>query len=368
MEKTLNIELKKYELADDSDYLYTCAELKVREQEFIDNSKLERMVGSKEVDDFLKVLQETVHSKKIALIDDDKNMDLFILKSYEETIDFLQKRLQEKHMIIIYVLFMEEYLNNFKLILKSSLLNINLENLFIPLTFSYEELSEYMKKDISYEENFDNNAVLQPIIFKTIIKELINIKNKTLQEIETGKESKINFRKIEIDFERKFISAISNEILKTGSTMLCDYLKHWIDIQNLKNMNRIKYIGENLKYADFLYPGGMIDIDSLKTLEFENPDYWVKALEKSCYGEIIIKGIHSLYSYNTFFSFEKNESIFYLKFFDSIKYCISNVEKIFAFFLRKKIELIVVNMIYMGIKYHAEKRNISHKAEFLSES
>ena len=34
---------------------------------------------------------------------------------------------------------------------------------------------------------------------------------------------------------------------------------------------------------------------------------------------------------------------------------------------KKKIELTVLNMIYMGIKYHAEK-SIVHKAEFLSES
>ena len=54
------------------------------------------------------------------------------------------------------------------------------------------------------------------------------------------------------------------EISKTGSKMLTDYLRYWIDIQNIKNMNRVKYAGDRLKYTDFLYPGGLIDEESFK--------------------------------------------------------------------------------------------------------
>jgi len=257
---------------------------------------------------------------------------------------------------------MEEYINDFKLALKSFLLNKSFEHLFIPLTFSYETISEQLKK-----ETPDKESAEKINIFEKALKELVNIKNEMIHDLESQKENKFNFRKVEINLEKKFIDIMLEEIPKTGSKMLTDYLRYWIDIQNIKNMNRVKYTGEKLKYKDFLYPGGLIDEESFKLLEPETPDYLTKAFEKSCYGEIVIKGVHSLYSYNTFFSFEKNESIFYLKFFDSIKYSVSNVEKIFSFFLRKKTELIVLNMIYMGIKYNAEKRNIEHKAEFLSE-
>jgi len=363
MEKTINIELKEYDIGDDSEYLYTCAELKAREFEFLDNSKLERMVNSKGIEEFLKVLSETVYGKNLNLIDDSNDMDIFILKSYKEITDFLLERLAKKHAPVIYLLFMEEYINDFKLVLKSFLLNTNLEKLFIPLTFSYELLTERIKKETFNEEDSEEID-----IFKKATKELVGIKNELVHELESKKDGRFNFRKAEIDFEKRFISILLEEIPKTESKMLTDYLRYWIDIQNIKNTHRVRYAGDKLKHTDFLYPGGLIDEEFFKLLESETPDYFAKALEKSCYGEIVIKGIHSLYSYNTFFSFEKNESIFCLRFFDSIKYSVSNVEKIFAFFLRKKIELAVLNMIYMGIKYHAEKRNISHKAEFLSES
>ena len=362
MEKTINIEVKKYELSDDSEYLFTCAELKAREYEFIDKTKLDRMAAAKGTDDFLKILSETVYAKKANLIDDDKDMDTFLLKSYKEIVDFLLERLTEKHKSLIYLLFLEEYLHDFKLGLKSSILNISLENLFIPLTFSYNELNEFLKKD-SADTDSENSD-----IFLKIIQDILILKRELQTEAELKKEKKMNFRKSEIAFEKKFISLILEEISKTGSCMLTDYLRHWIDIQNIKNMNRIKYAGEDLRYSDFLYSGGLIDINSFQALESESPDYWARAFEKSAYGEIAIKGINSLYSYGSFFSFEKNESLFNLKFFEQIKYSVSNAEKIFAFFLRKKTELIVMNMIYMGIKYNAEKRNIEHKAEFLSES
>lgn len=362
MENTVKTDVKKYELSDDSSYLFTCAELKAREYEFIDNTKLERMAAAASTDDFLKILSETFYARKINLIDEERDMDIFLLKSYKEIADFLLERLEDRHKSLIYLLFLEEYLHDFKLGLKSSVLNSSLENLFIMLTFSYDELMGFLKKE-SIDTDSENSD-----LFLKIISYIPELKKEFQSGTVPEKEKDINFRKTEIAFEKKYISIILEEISNTGSRMLADYLKHWIDIQNIKNMNRIKFSGESLKHADFLYPGGFIDSDFFKSIESESPDYWARALEKTAYGEITIKGIHSLYSYESFFSFEKNESIFNLRFFDQIKYSVSNPEKIFAFFLRKKTELIVLNMIYMGIKYHAEKRNIQHKAEFLSES
>ena len=102
------------------------------------------MVDSKGTDDFLKVLSETVYGENLNLIDDLKGMDIFILKSYEEITDFLLKRLLEKHAPIIYLLFIEEYVHDFKLALKSFLLNTSFESLFICLL--YTSNSESIKR------------------------------------------------------------------------------------------------------------------------------------------------------------------------------------------------------------------------------
>jgi vacuolar-type H+-ATPase subunit C/Vma6 len=57
-----------YDIDDDSYYLFACAELKAREIELIEKSKIDRMLGVAGVDDFFKILQETWYSKYLKKI------------------------------------------------------------------------------------------------------------------------------------------------------------------------------------------------------------------------------------------------------------------------------------------------------------
>ena len=109
-------------------------------------------------------------------------------------------------------------------------------------------------------------------------------------------------------------------------------------------------------------------MELLKKFEAESTDNIVRELENSDYSVIVRNGTRSLYTYNTFFSFKKNEYIFYLNYFDVVKYSVANLEKITGFFIRKKIELKILNMIYLGILYGVEKSKLSHKVEIISEN
>ena len=58
-----------YEIEDDSYYLFTCAELKARENEFIGQSRMERMLSAASMEEFLKVLGETVYASEAGTIE-----------------------------------------------------------------------------------------------------------------------------------------------------------------------------------------------------------------------------------------------------------------------------------------------------------
>ena len=92
-------------------------------------------------------------------------------------------------------------------------------------------------------------------------------------------------------------------------------------------------------------------------------DYIVKQLEKTDYADVVIRGGQRLFSDNSFSSFERNRDLYFLDYFDSIKYSVSNLEKIFHFFLKKKIELININIIYTGIKFNADRSNLRCKVD-----
>ena len=58
---------------------------------------------------------------------------------------YLDERLKDEHKKIIYILFFEEFLHNAKLLLKSVLLERELEELYIPLKYGYGTLMEAYK-------------------------------------------------------------------------------------------------------------------------------------------------------------------------------------------------------------------------------
>lgn len=338
----------EYDIADDGSYLFACARLKAKEEEFIEKSKFERMAAAKTTNEFVKILAETHYSRYIKLITPEDNFDNVFLASNEEILSFLKSTLLPEHRIICDLIFFEENIHNFKTLLKSIILKESLENLFIPVFYSYSELTEALNKQGYLEIDKEVTEILEKI-------SAISLKNCKLRDKE-------------LMLEKFYMEQLYTAVSLTGRKMMIDYIKHLTDIINIKNINRVKHLKLEINYDDFLLENGFLSKEYLKKFKDQSNDFFISEFLASEYSTIVKKGINSLVNYNTFFSFEKNEYIFYLNFFDSIKYTTANIEKIFSFFIRKKIELKILNIIYLGILYSIEKAKINHKVEILIEN
>ena len=122
-------------------------------------------------------------------------------------------------------------------------------------------------------------------------------------------------------------------------------------------------MGEKKGFDDILHNGGNISLEILKSFEPETMDYTVRELEGTDYGDIAIKGAQHLTSDSSFSSFERNRDQYFLDYFDNFKYSTSNLEKILAFFLKKKIELESINILFTGILYNVKRSNIRSKID-----
>ncbi|GAI55239.1 unnamed protein product, partial [marine sediment metagenome] len=131
-----------YDISDDSYYLFACAELKTREVEFLEESKIERMLGSRGLDDFIGILRDTVYSKYIDYMEKSRSFEKVIISEYSTTVNFLDQRLKPEHQAADDLLFLEENLHNLKVIVKSIILDIELRELFVPILHSYDELRD----------------------------------------------------------------------------------------------------------------------------------------------------------------------------------------------------------------------------------
>jgi V/A-type H+-transporting ATPase subunit C len=335
----------RYEIEDDSYYLFTCAELKAREYEFVERARFERMLESEDMDSFLKVLGETVYSQSVPEISSGSSFEKVMTGSYGTMLDYLEERLRDEHKMLSHILFFEEILHNMKVILKSVVLREDLSGLFIPVIYDWSQLTAM------YGSGDDKDA-------DTLTGKLISYLEDVLE-----KPGEKDYRKVELGFEKFYSETMAAVAAGLNRKMVSEYMSQRIDLINIENIYRWKQMGEKKGFDDILHNGGNISMDILKGFKSETMDYTVRELERTDYANIVIRGAQSLALDSSFSSFERNRDLYFLDYFDNFKYSISNLEKIFHFFLKKKIELTHLNILFTGILYNAERSNIKRKID-----
>ncbi|MFC2159516.1 V-type ATPase subunit [Actinomycetota bacterium] len=335
----------RYEIEDDSYYLFTSAELKAREYEFVEKSRFERMLQSEDMDSFLKVLGETVYVPFIPDISSRSSFEKVMMDSYGTILRYLEERLRDEHRMLSHILFFEEILHNMKVILKSVILEKDLSSLFIPVIYDWDQLaSTYSSDDHKDTEKFTGKLI-------SFLKDILE------------KPGEKDYRKIELGFEKFYSGAVTGIAADLNRKMISEYISQKIDLINIENIYRWKQMGEKKGFYEILHNGGNISLDVLEGFESETMDYMVKELERTDYGDIVIKGAQNLTADCSFSSFERNRDLYFIDYFDNFKYSTSNLEKIFQFFLKKKIELVNINILFTGILYNAKRSNIKCKID-----
>ena len=335
----------RYEIDDDSYYLFACAELKSREAEFVGKPGFERMLASEDIGEFFRVLGETVYSSSIAGIQAKSSFEEVMIDEYQGILDYLKKRLRPEHRMLSHILFLEEILHNMKVVLKSVVLGTDLASLFIPVIYDYGELTGMY----SSENGEGADALARQIIY--YIKDVLE------------KPGKKDYRAVELELEKFYLEKMAETAAGLNRKMISEYISQRIDLANIENIYRWKYMRERQGFEDILHNGGNIGLKTLKSFETETMDYMVSELERTEYGDVVIKGAQRLTTDCSFSSFERNRDLYFLKYFDNFKYSISNLEKIFQFFLKKKIELVSINILYTGILYNAGRSQIKCKID-----
>ncbi|MDZ7836985.1 MAG: V-type ATPase subunit [Actinomycetota bacterium] len=129
-----------FELKDDSYYLFATAELVSREKEFIDDNKLKRLVSSPNVVELSKILRETYYSKYADQLEEGTAFDQVAVQEFKQIASYLHLRLKPEHLHTIDLLLVREQIHNYKAILKALATGTSLEDLFVTIGSSYQQL------------------------------------------------------------------------------------------------------------------------------------------------------------------------------------------------------------------------------------
>ncbi|MGM0368288.1 MAG: V-type ATPase subunit [Actinomycetota bacterium] len=337
----------EYEIKDDDYYLFSAGELSSREIYFIDGPKLKRMVNARNREELLKLLKETFYSKYLDELESGKSFEEILCREFADIATYLTKRLKKEHIQTINILFLAENIHNLKLILKSLSYEDSLDNLFIPLQYTHS----FLVNTVESRRFVDTDPVTA----------------RALEKIATLSKQEASHREMDMELEKAYLDSLCRQVFNIKSNMIKAFLKHSVDIYNIKNIYRYKLSGDSYGFDRFLSPNGFLEMKFLKKYQKKQLSEFLEAIEKTRYSPLVKYGGRSLAEERDFSIFEKNEDIFYRLFFEPVRYTTSNLEKVFDYFLKKKIEIKNLNIIYTGVNYGVDKDKIRHEVLILDE-
>ncbi|UCC38410.1 MAG: V-type ATPase subunit [Candidatus Aminicenantes bacterium] len=132
-----------------------------------------------------------------------------------------------------------------------------------------------------------------------------------------------------------------------------DYLRHKIDLSNLKIFCRIKYSGHSIqKFENLILKGGFLDEKILlQNFDLTYGEIGDK-LRASAYQDLWNRAIDVLEERETFVEFERGIEDFLMKYLRKAKYIVFGPEPVFAYGLAKRKELRAVRLLGVGKLNH----------------
>jgi len=140
---------------------------------------------------------------------------------------------------------------------------------------------------------------------------------------------------------------------KAKSSFIHDYLKHKIDLANLKIFCRLKYLDASRdKLEKFILRGGFMDEQILlQNFEGSFGDIGDK-IQATPYVELWNRGIDTLEEEETFIELERGIEDFLMSYLRRAKYVVFGPEPVFAYGLAKSHELNLIRLLGIGKLNH----------------
>ncbi len=143
------------------------------------------------------------------------------------------------------------------------------------------------------------------------------------------------------------------EMLPLSETLnylfITDYLRHRIDLGNLKILSRVKYLDLSRNRLEMILTrGGFLDagffLDGFDLAFGEVGD----RLKASSYQPIWVRGTDELLERETFLVLEREQENFLMRYLRKAKYIVFGPEPVFAYTLAKKKELQLIRLLGVG--------------------
>lgn len=313
---------------DPIEYGFAVGRVKVLETQLLSHQRVERLMGSKDLPEALKILSETSYGQFFENIVSSTDIDRALENFLSDAYSFLKESRSNKNIIRFFLLRYDFY--NLKILIKAKYFKEEIKNLLLNLGDIDIERAERV---IVKGENIE-----LPSIYQKAVKEAIS-------EFEKTKDTLM----IDIILDKHLYSQMIYLSLYEKREFLVDFVKAMIDISNLKIFLRGKILGKDRDYfIKALFEKGQISKEFFIALVGESREVIINKLKATPYHDFVNEKFLSEHNFEAVSLFDKIGDNFLISIAKKTKRISLGVEPVVGYVFAKENEAKILRIILTG--------------------
>lgn len=308
---------------DRENFIQSSVRIRHAEKKLLTKQQLQRLADAKNLEDAIKLLNETSYSSELSKLDRPENYEQVLSEVLNKTYKEAMEISPEKSLVEI--LSCKYDYHNLKVLVKENILKEKFDSMYCMLDGN--EIEAFRELALKNDEGLSKD-------FK-----------ECLDFFETTKDP----QDIDIFIDKKYFEKVLSLAEEFKLEMITEYFKAMIDFINLRTFIRCRkqnQVKETLEKV--LIKGGDIETDKILDMFYEDIEILPIKLKAYKIGTVLSKIVEEYKNTNSLNSFEKSMDDYLVEIVRKAKSIHYGAEVIFSFLFAKELEIKNLRLILVG--------------------
>jgi len=308
---------------DRENFIQSSVRIRHAEKKLLTKQQLQRLADAKNLEDAIKLLNETSYSSELSKLDRPENYEQVLSEVLNKTYKEAMEISPEKSLVEI--LSCKYDYHNLKVLVKENILKEKFDSMYCML--DENEIEAFRELALKNDEGLSKD-------FK-----------ECLDFFETTKDP----QDIDIFIDKKYFEKVLSLAEGFKLEMITEYFKAMIDFINLRTFIRCRkqnQVKETLEKV--LIKGGDVETDKILDMFYEDIEILPIKLKAYKIGRVLSKIVEEYKNTNSLNSFEKSMDDYLVEIVRKAKSIHYGAEVIFSFLFAKELEIKNLRLILVG--------------------
>jgi len=308
---------------DRENFIQSSVRIRHAEKKLLTKQQLQRLADAKNLEDAIKLLNETSYSSELSKLDRPENYEQVLSEVLNKTYKEAMEISPEKSLVEI--LSCKYDYHNLRVLVKENILKEKFDSMYCMLDGN--EIEAFRELALKNDEGLSKD-------FK-----------ECLDFFETTKDP----QDIDIFIDKKYFEKVLSLAEEFKLEMITEYFKAMIDFINLRTFIRCRkqnQVKETLEKV--LIKGGDIETDKILDMFYEDIEILPIKLKAYKIGRVLSKIVEEYKNTNSLNSFEKSMDDYLVEIVRKAKSIHYGAEVIFSFLFAKELEIKNLRLILVG--------------------